>query len=246
MGMGMGMGMNDTDAERIHSFESDQADSVLSIPDKVVKRIVNLQMWKGWELVVGIGDIIVEAFFAGSIEQYRRRGRVSSKAVRRLLANDHLPMSSASLSRALRTYELADRMGSLVSPVKHLLVSHYYAVLPLRDEEQEKLLREASEQRWSKRALEAEVASRRPSRRGGPRRLPRFQKTLRRLSRVVSDDHALADIEQADALEPEQLAEVRDALEHLERVLSLVQAQLVGNGQFPGPRRASPTAPDSD
>ena len=117
-------------------------------------------------------------------------------------------MSASTLYPPVAIYGLCQELG--VSTWKHLSVSHLRAVLGLPLDQQRKLLTLAEAKAMTTDELERRVAGlRKPdgSKRGRPA-LPAFVKSIGALGRLVAradgDPDPFGDLEQVDALSPEE------------------------------------------
>jgi hypothetical protein len=125
------------------------------------------------ELALDIGEIVFRRVYAGDMELLRRNGP-KDVSFSKLAAHPDLPISRASLWRAVSLYELSVRLPR-VRESKHLGVSHMRAVLGLPAAVQEKLLTRAEKQRWKVAELEARASSTRRGPGGRPRKLEMFR-----------------------------------------------------------------------
>jgi hypothetical protein len=126
------------------------------VPAKVVPRLVSKlcesASLPGMAQALDAAKIVCKTLYAGDpryCAQGRRRGRV----FRLLTKADDLPYSALTLSRFLGVYELYHRIDG--GRLRHAGLGHYYAVLPLARDQQEKALVTASERRWPATKLEA-------------------------------------------------------------------------------------------
>lgn len=152
-----------------------------------------------------VGAIVVEEIYGGDLKALRSRG-AKDESLRTLAAHPRLDVSAATLWRAVGVFLLCGRMPGLREP-KHLALGHLYAVLGLGEERQERLLRAAEIEHWSRERLEASAGALRAGRRkaANPRRdLQRCATRLRRLAALpvprvdgASDDDALNQLERA-------------------------------------------------
>jgi hypothetical protein len=134
-------------------------------------------------LALDIGEIVFRRVFGSDVELVRRNGP-KDVSFSKLAAHPDLPLSRASLWRAVALYELSLRVPR-VKDSKHLGVSHLRAVLGLPARVQERLLTRAERQRWKVAELEAEATS---TRRGQGGRPPKLEvlRALDGLMRVAS------------------------------------------------------------
>lgn len=144
------------------------------------------------QTAIGMGQVVINRLFDGDLNAWRARGG-SDQSYRKLaaaLARDDDPMmkiSASTVSRAVGVFELEDRIG--VSALKRITASHCYAVLGLPDKQQEQLLKQAEETGMTTRELETRAKALRKKKgetRGRPP-LPRFQKSLHRIAKLLED-----------------------------------------------------------
>lgn len=127
--------------------------------ERAVTEIRHLSRAASIELALGVGGIVFRHLFKGDLELVRRNGPKEA-SFRRLALHPELPMSAASLWRAVAIFELSTRVP-LLTQSKHLGVTHVHAVLGLPGREQEQLLGTAERERWTPAALRARAAGRR-------------------------------------------------------------------------------------
>ncbi len=182
-------------------------------------------------MVVRTGEIVVEHVYGGDAEACRLRGPrdTSLRLLAERLRDEGIALSAPSLYRATGVYELERRMS--VSALKHITTTHCYAVLPLPAATQERLLRLADEERWTTRQLEAAAhaaSEGRPEGRGRPP-LPRFEKSVNRMAKLLQDPgDAFGDLddEHLDALDPERVAALHQKAGQLMEHLVALQRKL--------------------
>jgi hypothetical protein len=107
------------------------------------------------EFALAVGQVIVDGFYGGDLDAWRSRG-AKDVSFRKLAKHPDLPMSPTALYRSVSVYELSRRL-----PIEHwqrVSPSHLHAVLPLSQDEQERLLEMTELQSWPVRRLREEVA----------------------------------------------------------------------------------------
>ncbi len=206
--------------------------------EDVVAALRHLSRTAAVELALEIGSVIVNKVFGGDIAALRSQGR-KNRSLRKLAAHPRLPFSAVTLWRSIAIYELAERMPGFVR-AKNLGVGHLRAVLGLPPDLQEKLLRLAETERWTKERLEQVVAARRPK--GGKRRgrppLPPALKSLRHLEQLTAHDGLSRELEVLDRLDENEAKQAREALRAFREWCDLVEESLA--------RRFKPIVADTE
>jgi hypothetical protein len=124
----------------------------------------------------------VKNLYHGDLTRFRSRDRSKAQTLRTIATHPNLQMSPAALYRSIATYELCERLGA--QSWEHISLSHVRLVLPLRSDDQARLLQQAESARWPVQRLDAEVAAlmraERPEReRGGRRRSSPLRQAIR-------------------------------------------------------------------
>jgi len=104
--------------------------------------------------VCEVGRLVVDALF-GDVQTWRHRTR-SDLAYARLETQEGLPLTASELYRAVRVYELCDRLPALRA-ASGLTLSHLLVALSLQASVQGEMLRLASESHWTVRQLREAV-----------------------------------------------------------------------------------------
>jgi hypothetical protein len=185
-------------------------------------------------MMIAIGDTVVTRFCHSDFEQWKARG-TGDLSLRKLANHESLKISPAALYRAMGIYELERTLG--VSTRKHLTASHLRSVLGLPPKQQVRLLREAEQQSWTSRELEAAAkrARKKKNEKRGRPTLPRFVRTVRRFGKLLGQaDEAFGDLDAVDELDRAEarrlykaVTEMRDKMEELE-----IKLANSANGQF--------------
>jgi hypothetical protein len=192
--------------------------------NQIVLQIGRLVIMAGLEAALRVGALIVHHFYGGNAEGWRERGP-KTVSFRQLAEHPGLPMSPGALYRCVAIFELCDRLGA-PSRWRNLGASHFRVVLGLDAQTQERLLGMANSERWSVRALQAEVTKRKPARhnRGGRRPQSPVTKIVTTIRRCVEEygqaielfeDHDVEEFNKAvDEVDAARacLAELREAL----------------------------------
>lgn len=205
--------------------------------DALVLGIHALQTDSLLQFLLAVGRLVTDSLFGGDPAGWR--GHEQDVSFRRLCEHPGLELTVTGLSRAVRVYELdaalrAEGLTEGLAALRTLSPSHFYAVLGLPREAQTRLLRQAETEGWTTRALEGEARRARvdepaPARRGGRPRVPRFQRTLRRLGDLLAQDEAFGDLDAAAALEAAERAALLATLRALRCRLDVVADALGGD-----------------
>ncbi|GEM_PF-1288575 len=121
------------------------------------------------EFAIRVGRLVVDTFYGGSWERWRKRGK-SDPSLRRLARCQDLPLSMAQLYRCVAVSEVSHRLPGF-STWRNIGASHVRAVIGLAEQQQRRLLVEANQGHWTVHRLELEVRALRSaaaSRRGRP------------------------------------------------------------------------------
>jgi hypothetical protein len=154
--------------------------------DDVVRELREIERQTGIEKTLSIGSLVLSRFFGGNAELWRDRRRNKNNSIRRLAERDDCPFRKSALNDAVAIYVAVEKLPC-VRLLGHIGATHVAAVLGLKPEEQEQLLREADEQRWSVRELKQRVVAQRRSegeKRGRPA-VTGLEHALRLLCRAV-------------------------------------------------------------
>ena len=135
-----------------------------------------------FDFALSVGECVVKTLYNGDLSRFRSRDRRKAQTLRTIATHPNLQMSPAALYRSIATYELCERLGA--QSWAHISLSHVRLVLPLKSDDQERLLKQAESARWPVQRLDEEVAAlmrtERPERnRGGRRRSSRLRQAMR-------------------------------------------------------------------
>lgn len=179
-----------TDSPRQESPEPQAFSMVLPVDtiDRVVTDLAHLVRGAGLDVALRVGRMVVEGIYGGDIEAVRKRGPKDA-SFRKLAAHPRLPISPVTLWRSVAIYELVQRLPGFATP-KHIGVAHIRAVLGLPPALQEKLLRAAEVERWTKERIEEYAAKHRDRAEVRPGRRPTLPvlRCLRQLDRLASKE----------------------------------------------------------
>jgi hypothetical protein len=133
---------------------------------------------------ISVGSLIINKLYAGSCRAWHHRGP-KTLSFRRLARHPDLPMSAGSLYRCVAIYEMCQRLA--LENYKHVSTSHLRLILPLKDDDQARLVNDIELHRWPVQRLREHLESlslpRSPRSRGGGRK-PRSN--LRRAQQILS------------------------------------------------------------
>jgi len=160
--------------------DSDRIEHVVRLINAVGKKLT-------FVLVVSVGKLVIEHFFAGDFQAWRKRHK-KDVSLRKLSNHPALAMEPSELYRTVAMYELYQRVA--IDPRGRLSTSHLRYCLPLPESEQERFLRRAEAEGWSVAKLCDEIACARPKRsvsRGGPKPGAHVQRLLRNLLKGLNE-----------------------------------------------------------
>lgn len=188
------------------------------IDDELTAKLAAFGKDASVEQAVEVGRLVVERLYGGDLSAWRGRGP-KAHSLRTLARRAELPVSSSALYRSIALYELSTRLGGIERWVAAGLgISHLRLVLGLSEPDQRLLLDGAVRKQWTVADLEREAVKVRkrtpaPTKRGGRPRLPRFVKSVNRLRKAAeAPDEMFGDLDAAQDMTPERLAEIRDVL----------------------------------
>jgi hypothetical protein len=155
---------------------------------QAVKRLNLIGKAATFDFALQVGKCVVETVYLGDLKRYRRRDRNQERTLRSIATHPDLAMSSVALYRSVAIYELCERLG--ITSWEHVSTSHLRLVLPLKSDDQARLLQEAERNRWPVQRLDEEVAALmktdRPHRnRGGRRRSSSLRQAIRVVDRSL-------------------------------------------------------------
>jgi len=182
--------------------------------DEAVDRINRIYVRKGMEVVLEVGQYVLDTFFEGDPERVGDRGK-DSPTFQALSAREDLRMKPAWIWRAVR---LVVQLGALPeAAAAELPYTHHTLLLPVRDPDTKaRLAQLAIDEGLSSRDFEIRVKEARQSektdKRGGRKRLPAFVKTIGKVRKLVADDDLWGDLEQIEELDSEAAQELYQAV----------------------------------
>jgi len=165
-----------------------------------------------------LGKLVVEELFDGDPSTIHQHGP-KENALASLLRHDQLPCSSATLSRAVRVYELLSRLPQFKDH-KQLALGHLYAVLPVAEDKQERLLELAVDKKWTAENFQEHIAKLNKKELSGSSRgrpaLPEGLKALGVVERLLDKETGLHDLEFVEKLETKQIERMKTVVEEME------------------------------
>jgi hypothetical protein len=181
----------------------------------LVRDLRKLYYAKGIELMLRVGELILERLYEGDESKWKSRSR-KDYSFRKLEQHPDLPFKAPMLSRAVSMYVLSRRRIDLLA-LQNVSQTHIQEVLNLDPELQDALLSRVEQEKWSVQRLRAEVAETLPEvpRRPGRPRTPAFQKHLRNLKNIVEGRLLLIDTASVTVLRNREAQELLDTARQL-------------------------------
>jgi hypothetical protein len=205
-GSGLGVQVGHKQERGLQSGETNREEL-----NQIVLQIGRLVMMAGLEAALRVGALIMHHFYAGDTAAWRERGPKTT-SFRQLAEHPALPMSPGALYRCVAIFELCDRLGA-PSRWRNLGASHFRVVLGVDAQTQERLLAVANAERWTVRALQAEVLKRKLVRhnRGGRRPQSPVKKIVRTLRKCLEEHR-----EAINLFEAHDVDELNKAMDELD------------------------------
>ena len=220
--------------------------NVGSQPDipALVQDLRKLYYVKGIELMLRVGELILERLYEGDEAKWKSRSR-KDYSFRKLEQHPDLPFKAAMLSRAVSMYVLSRRRADLLA-LQNVSQTHLQEVLNLDPELQDTLLSRVEEEKWSVQRLRAEVSQTLPTvttRRPGRPRSPAFQKHLRNMKNIVEGRLLVMDTAAVSVLQTRETQELLETARRLcqqaEYVTRVLAAHLATLERSPTPAAPS-------
>ncbi len=123
------------------------------LTDRMVSEINALCKTATLQFALSVGDLVIQRLYLGDMDRWRSRDPTKKMSLRKIARHPSLAM----LYGCIAIYELCERLD--IKTWRHISTSHMRLALPLKHEEQARLLRLAESDRWSVRRLEEEVAA---------------------------------------------------------------------------------------
>jgi hypothetical protein len=193
----------------------------------LVRDLRKLYYVKGIELMLRVGELILERLYGGDIAKWKSRSR-KDYSFRKLQQHPDLPFKASMLSRAVSMYVLSRRRADLLA-LQNVSQTHIQEVLNLDPALQDALLSRVEQEKWSVQRLRAEVVQSVPVivKRAGRPRSPAFKKQLRHLKNIVEGRLLVMDTASVAVLQTREARELLDTArrlcqqaEYVTRVLS--------------------------
>jgi hypothetical protein len=181
----------------------------------LVRDLRNLYYVKGIELMLRVGELILERLYEGDVTKWKSRCR-KDFSFRKLQQHPDLPFKASMLSRAVSMYVLSRRRADLLA-LQNVSQTHLQEVLNLDPALQDILLSRVEQEKWSVQRLRAEVVQTLPTvtKRAGRPRAPAFTKHLRHLKNIVEGRLLVIDTASVSVLQTREAQELLDTARRL-------------------------------
>jgi hypothetical protein len=188
----------------------------------LVSELRELYYVKGIELMLRIGELILDRLYGGDVTKWKSRGR-KDFSFRKLQQYPDLPFKASMLSRAVSIYVLSRRRADLLA-LQNVSQTHLQELLNLDPSLQDDLIARVENEKWSVQRLRAAVIQSLPpiTKRAGRPRSPAFSRQLRNLKNIVEDRLLVMDTANVAVL---QFYEAKELLDTARRLCQ--QAELV-------------------
>lgn len=208
----------------------------------LVRDLRKLYYVKGIELMLRVGELILERLYEGDVTKWKSRCR-KDFSFRKLQQHPDLPFKASMLSRAVSMYVLSRRRADLLA-LQNVSQTHLQEVLNLDPGLQDTLLSRVEQEKWSVQRLRAEVVQTLPTtRRAGRPRSPAFTKHLRHLKNIVEGRLLVMDTASVSVLQTREAHELLDTARRLCQQAELVTRVLAAHLATLERGQASDTAP---
>ena len=217
---------------RVTTREASQALATTNAsPDitALVRDLRKLYYVKGIELMLRIGELILERLYEGNVARWKSRCR-KDYSFRKLQQHPDLPFKASMLSRAVSMYVLSRRRADLLA-LQNVSQTHLQEVLNLDPVLQDNLLSRVEQEKWSVQRLRAEVVENLPAltRRAGRPRTPTFSRQLRNLKSIVEGRLLVMDTANVAVLQTREAQELLDTARRLCQQAELVTRVLAAH-----------------
>jgi hypothetical protein len=215
------------------------------LTDRMVSEINALCKTATLQFALSVGDLVIQRLYLGDMDRWRSRDPTKKMSLRKIARHPSLAMSPAMLYGCIAIYELCERLD--IKTWRHISTSHMRLALPLKHEEQARLLRLAESDRWSVRRLEEEVAALTrgcmPEQKGGRSRLSPLRKSIGRLSNSVAAlEDALHGLEDPTEPSPDSVRAAMDVLQRATGLLAVAERRLAQAEQRVGSAAPCPSS----
>jgi len=195
----------------------------------LVRDLRKLYYVKGIELMLRVGELILERLYEGDESKWKSRLR-KGYSFRKLEQHPDLPFKAPMLSRAVSMYVLSRRRADLLA-LQNVSQTHIQEVLNLDPELQDALLSRVEHEKWTVQRLRTEVVQTLPEmpRRPGRPRTPAFTKHLRNLKNIVEGRLLLIDPASVTVLRNREAQELLDTARRLCQQAEMVTRMLAAH-----------------
>jgi hypothetical protein len=195
----------------------------------LVRDLRKLYFVKGIELMLRVGELILERLYEGDVTKWKSRCR-KDFSFRKLQQHPDLPFKASMLSRAVSMYVLSRRRADLLA-LQNVSQTHLQEVLNLDPVLQDTLLSRVEQEKWSVQRLRAEVVQTLPAitKRAGRPRSPAFTKHLRHLKNIVEGRLLVIDTASVSVLQTREAHELLDTARRLCQQAELVTRVLAAH-----------------
>ena len=195
--------------------------------DEVVIKAKELYVHKVLDFHRELGQLLLDSFYGGSIAAFKARGR-SHASCRRVaeLLHDEVGLSASSVWYSIALIEQFELLDEEVASA--LPMSHHRLLLTVKDEaKRRRLAQQANEKGWSKRELERRVRRKRKSDGRGRPPLPRFQKSLNAIRKLLQDDSdGFGELDQIEKIKPQDVKQLHETAISLKMKAEEIQRAL--------------------
>jgi hypothetical protein len=157
--------------------------------DRVVDELQRIEGKSAWAKTLAIGALILDSFFQGDAELWRKKGGSRSQSLRRLAGRPECPLSKSALASAVAIL-LLTRDEPVLQFSNTLTPSHVAEVLSLTPADRQLLLHEAESEGLSVRALRDRVRGVRRAL-GERRGRPKHPTATRAINHLKNSDTAV-------------------------------------------------------
>ena len=207
--------------------------------EKIAADLREIAHGSSWSRTLATGELVLQHFFGGNVEEWRTHRRQKEASIRRLAQRPDCPLGKSALSEAVAIYVARKDLPKCVD---ELTPSHVAIALRLPQPQRLAILEKAAAGAWNVREMRAEAML--LKRRAGERRgRPRFSQARAALSHLKASLDALDSgvelLGVADETDVETLSLVERAILAFDAKLEDARARhaaLAGHGLRSGPK----------